>query len=545
MENFQLQEECEFVPDYEEDVVPVLPESIHSTVPGFAQVLPESPHSTLSEFVSVPVEEPDFPEPACVSDEQPKRSKSRKRVCPVCNATPTTVKFHVLKYHLPWYINPRLGCSICQTTEKSFCYFRERHILVHPNFSALDGITWCYLMCGFLTCLSWKLGLPDMFALVGLVASENLVPEFQADHEYFSSDARFLLKMFADQFHINFSLVLHPVTSVVACIHWKVITSLILKLSSKDRQKLCSSYLLLTPSGIPIAMDQLAFPTLRVIDSHFHLDSMFTRTKCNFFHQLHNLFSGDVELLAGIANFAYPKSWGVIQNLLHENDSRLFFTIGVHPHRLVNSVFQKSDSLISEILQTLSSNLRCVGVGEIGLDFTSCCKCQKHFTKFQRTACTTSTLNNQYKFLDNLFSKLSNLQGVLVLHCRGEGAGAELRRLLLKHGLKLKKIHCHCFTGNLIDLQEWLRDFPNIVFGVTAKSVDDLLTREALVYLPRDKYIIESDAPHLPPPKLKSTINHPWALSHVIYHLSNLLNLDISVIAEETARNATNLYELK
>lgn len=211
-----------FVPDYEEMLPADVPEPVSSSIPDVLEVQP---------------------------------SKSRKRSCSLCSAQVTTVKFHTLRYHLPWYFDPRLACSLCQISEKSFCYLRERHISVHPNFISMDAVVWIYLMCGFLTLLSKKLGFSNFLALVDVVVKQGLVPEFQNNHSYFNEDSEFLLRLFADEFDLGFSLSLHPVSSVVACLHWRVISSLLLKLSPSDREELRHSYVLSSPSGDVVSIE--------------------------------------------------------------------------------------------------------------------------------------------------------------------------------------------------------------------------------------------------------------------------------------------------
>ena len=130
----------------------------------------------------------------------------------------------------------RLACSICQLAEKSYCYVRERHTLVHPNFTSLGISTWCFLMQGFLTALAFKLGCSDMFGLLSLVLAEQCPPSFSA----FDSDSTFFLRAFATGFNIPFNLNLNPPVYILACFQWRVLSSLLVKLSPSDRVAILS-----------------------------------------------------------------------------------------------------------------------------------------------------------------------------------------------------------------------------------------------------------------------------------------------------------------
>ena len=231
-----------------------------------------------------------------------------------------------------------------------------------------------------------------------------------------------------------------------------------------------------------------------------------------------------------------------------ENDARKRFKDIFHhrgsPHCLTDELMKRVDYLLLYISATIL-NEWCIGIGEVGLDYTTKCKCKNHFSRLQRQACTASIIRNQHTFLEYLLPWAATLVNqVLVFHCRGEGAHADLRSLLVRHGLTEAKIHVHCFNTDLRELRQWISIFPNAVFGITAKSVEDLITREALTYLPRDRYILESDAPHLSPSHLRpsSSINSPWNIPYTIHHLSNLLNLDSLIVASDTTQTARWLY---
>ena len=503
----EFQEEHEFVPDYDEEL------PIQNEVP-----------------TSVPEE---LEQPVLLTTRSTSK-KSRRRGCPLCSQRVPDVYHHFNKHHVPWFFRPRLACSICQVAEKSFCYVRERHTLVHPNFTSLPISTWCFLMQGFLTALAFKLGCSDIFGLVSLVLTEQCLSTF---HEV-DSDSTFFYRAFAAGLNIPYDFSMSPPVSLLVCFHWRILSSLLVKLSPSDRVAILSERQY-HPS--PRTGPQ---PTvLSFIDTHFHLDSMMSRIRCSTFSCIEQTFSEGSDLIAAVANYAYPKSWEEMRKMMREDDSRIYFTIGVHPHCLTDELMKRVDYLLLSISACIL-NERCLGIGEVGLDYTSKCKCPNHFSRLQRQACTASILRNQHTFLEQLLPWAATLlDHVLVFHCRGEGAYADLRSLLVRHELTEAKIHVHCFNADLREMRQWISSFPNAVFGITAKSVEDLITREALAYLPRDRYILESDAPHLSPSHLRSgSINSPWNIPYTIHHLSNLLNLDSLIVASDTTQTARWLY---
>ena len=106
-----------------------------------------------------------------------------------------------------------------------------------------------------------------------------------------------------------------------------------------------------------------------ISDAHFHLDMIWKSTQLPSLQQIETAVTFGTELLplqVAVTNYVYPSSWSQVSEV--EEDDRLYFTIGLHPHMVEYSVS------ISYLLSFLS-HPKCVGVGEIGLDYTSSCRC--------------------------------------------------------------------------------------------------------------------------------------------------------------------------
>jgi hypothetical protein len=254
----ELPDEADFVPDYDEalDVSSVAAEVSPSNKNESSDT-----HSIIDMLASREHEDP--------SNELVKNKRSRK-LCSVCKNRVSSPKSHVLQNHLPWYFNPHLACAICKVSEKAWCFVRDRHILTHDNPGHLSTETWCYLMCGLLTYLAQKLNLKDMFDLLPIVQSKGLCPQFQPNHHYFSQEETTMLQQFARKFNIDFNISLHPAVSILACFHWRVLSSLLLLLpTDQDRQFIRELYLPAVPSGASV--DLLPSPTcpIKFIGSHF------------------------------------------------------------------------------------------------------------------------------------------------------------------------------------------------------------------------------------------------------------------------------------
>lgn len=70
---------------------------------------------------------------------------------------------------------------------------------------------------------------------------------------------------------------------------------------------------------------------LRFEDSHFHLDTLLSRTKVSDFGVLEaTCGERDFKLDVAIANYVFPDYWECFRD--QANDQRIYLTFGIHPH---------------------------------------------------------------------------------------------------------------------------------------------------------------------------------------------------------------------
>ncbi|KAI0718972.1 hypothetical protein C8T65DRAFT_637607 [Cerioporus squamosus] len=164
-----------------------------------------------------------------------------------------------------------------------------------------------------------------------------------------------------------------------------------------------------------------------------------------------------------------------------------WFVMGVHPHEAKNY----TDEVERTILEAMS-HPRCVGWGEIGLDY--------HYDNSPR--------NVQQEVFIRQLKHAVRLGKPLTIHTRE--AEEDTERILKEHVPKDHRIHIHCYT----DSPEWaarmLEHFPNLYIGITGviTYATNLNTSEvirrmaALSDSDPDaplRIILETDAPFMTP----------------------------------------------
>jgi TatD DNase family protein len=107
------------------------------------------------------------------------------------------------------------------------------------------------------------------------------------------------------------------------------------------------------------------------------------------------------------------------------------------------------------------------------------------------------------------------------------------------------KIYRHCFTGGWVEMNNWVKDFPQCLFGFTALLLSgDKQLEEAVRSIPLDKIMIESDAPLLRTHQEKYIINTPNTCVLVAKKIAELKRVTLPVVLEQTGQNAKTFYGL-
>lgn len=211
---------------------------------------------------------------------------------------------------------------------------------------------------------------------------------------------------------------------------------------------------------------------------------------------------------------------------LAASNADLWSTAGVHPHD-AKSV---SPGWIDDIA-TLAGEPDVVAIGETGLDF-----------------------NRNYSppvVQRDVFAAQIELAGRLdmPLFVHDRESGGETARLLAEHRAKPDRVVIHCFTGSAEDLDTWLD--AGYYVGITGWICDPRRGSELRTLaprIPRDKLLIETDAPYLIPRTMcempRSRRNEPAFLVEVVDALAELRGTTAAELAETTAENARRVFRL-
>jgi TatD DNase family protein len=218
-----------------------------------------------------------------------------------------------------------------------------------------------------------------------------------------------------------------------------------------------------------------------------------------------------------------------------ENDSRralelagqypgLRATAGVHPHHA-----RDWSSAALETLKTLAGDSRVVAIGECGLDFN-----RNYSPHPAQEDCFVAQLELGLALKKPLF-----------LHSRD----AYPRFVEILKSSKIETAVAHCFTGEREELHAYLD--LGLYIGITGWICDERRGRHLLELvrdIPRDRLLLETDAPYLTPrdlrPQPKARRNEPAFLPHIARAVAAAAGRPLEEIAADTTRNAQRLFGL-
>ena len=203
-----------------------------------------------------------------------------------------------------------------------------------------------------------------------------------------------------------------------------------------------------------------------------------------------------------------------------ERNKNLYYSVGFHPHN--------AKDFKIEFLKDMSIYLddpRAICLGEMGLDFN------RNF----------SSREEQILCFESQLSLANSINKPLFLHQRD--AHKEFLSILDNYKFNQKLI-VHCFTGNLSELEDYLkRDFYIGITGWVCDLKRGLDLRECINHIPQDKLLIETDSPYLSPRK-KIRRNEPKFLIDVAEEVARLRQQTKESIVKSSYENSLNFFNL-
>jgi TatD DNase family protein len=203
-----------------------------------------------------------------------------------------------------------------------------------------------------------------------------------------------------------------------------------------------------------------------------------------------------------------------------ERFASVWCTVGTHPHQAHEELEVTAEQLVA-----LSAHPRCVAIGEAGLDY--------HYDKSPREA--------QAQGLRVHIAAARITQLPLVIHARQ--ADDDMIAILREETAKgAFPAILHCFTaGEALAMAGVEMGFYVSFSGIlTFKTSEDLRRIARLV--PRDRLLVETDAPFLAPVPFRGKRNEPAYVVETEKVLAETIGVGFDEVSRLTTQNARRCY---
>ena len=197
--------------------------------------------------------------------------------------------------------------------------------------------------------------------------------------------------------------------------------------------------------------------------------------------------------------------------------------MGIHPYDI--------DMYEEETMNKYVNHPKCIAIGECGLDY---------FRLPEDQAEKEENIRRQKEVFIAQIEFAKKVKKPLIVHIRD--ASNDSRQILMDYNAKEVGgvLHCYNASEHLLPLAE-----HNFYFGIggvlTFKNAKKLV--EVLPKIPKEKLLIETDAPYLTPHPHRGERNEPYYTVFVSKKMSELLEISDEEIQKLTTKNAQKLFK--
>ena len=268
-----------------------------------------------------------------------------------------------------------------------------------------------------------------------------------------------------------------------------------------------------------MAQPQVLPPGLALVDSHCHLGDPAFDADREAVWQRARAAGVTRAVIIGAGGGSASNAVAIATAGAHPEAMRA--VVGIHPHDAKDA----TPAALSE-LETLAREPLVAAIGESGLDY--------YYTHSPREA--------QIESLRAHVALARSARKPLVVHCRD--AYVDLLRVLREERAHEVGGVVHCFTGSIDEARGVLDlGFAISLSGiVTFRNADAL--RAAARAVPRDRLLVETDAPFLAPVPLRGKRCEPAFVVETALALAKVRDEDLGELCAATSANAARRFAL-
>jgi TatD DNase family protein len=248
-----------------------------------------------------------------------------------------------------------------------------------------------------------------------------------------------------------------------------------------------------------------------IIDTHTHLDNQ------KFIDDIDEVISRAKE--KGVGKFIIPAADPADLPRAIElcrKYEEIYFAVGFHPVDI--------DKYDEKMITCFINHPKCVAVGEIGLDY--------HWVK------EPEKREKQIELFHRQIEIAKEYNKPIIVHIRD--ATEDSLKVLEDHPEIKGVLHCFNAAEQLLKLKD--RFYYGIGGVITFKNAKKLIN--VFPKIPKNKVLIETDAPYLTPHPFRGKRNEPMYTIYIRDKIAELLGVEPKVVEEITTKNAKELFNI-
>lgn len=198
----------------------------------------------------------------------------------------------------------------------------------------------------------------------------------------------------------------------------------------------------------------------------------------------------------------------------------VYAIVGLQPNE-VSSFDGNYDAFID-----LFNNEKCIGIGEIGLDY--------YWNKDEKEI--------QMKAFEKQLQMASNYEKPVIIHCRD--AYEDTFNMLSKYHKQLDGIIMHCYSGSVEMMRRFLtiNCYISISGVVTFKNAKAI--KEVAKEVPLDRLLVETDDPYLTPVPFRGKENRPSYVKYVLKEIAEIKEMNYEELEKIVYENSLRVFHL-
>lgn len=257
-----------------------------------------------------------------------------------------------------------------------------------------------------------------------------------------------------------------------------------------------------------------------LIDSHCHLAHKNYKITLNEILEEASAVSVEKFITIGIS---------IKENLLAiqtaEFSPKVFCSVGIYPHEDKGTSLKDLETSLKE---NLNKSEKIVAVGECGVDISN----------WENGR----SVDKQLEVFEMQIELAKEFHLPIIVHNRN--GDEHVLKLLEKHACSELRGVIHCFDSNwefaqkVLDLGFYI-SFSNLV---TYPKKEALL--EVVQKVPMDRFLVETDAPYLPPQSLRGELNYPKYVKIVAEKVAQVKQKTFEEVCDWAYKNTCSLFEI-